>query len=359
MTNMIDRIPTVTIQRVTAALVILIVGFWLLSGLFLFAFTTLYLVFIVVTILVVRSVPVQPGQWLARRAVRRGLVSAIALGSILLALSHAGPNDAGGEPFILMALALGFVFLGRATQRIASAPDRQVDERQEALRNRAHRLAYGIFAPLAAGIVLVTYVAGAASRAWLASAFQGSGTLLTFFLLLVFLPAMVLAWLEPDRLVGTDSPQLAASRRASLAITMVALALVTPIALSVALVLVPIRTTSFFRPEQGQTGAKCTYFDARAQVGLGFGAVVPLSAVACSDGRTASEDWGLNNSDCHPNRTEMTTVDTVECTRTTDASGTLHFTYRARVRSAVLPFLARDVVMTLVMAGDGHVVRFP
>jgi len=71
MTNLIDRIPTITIQRLTAALVILIVGFWLLSGLFLFAFTTLYLVFIVVTILVVRSVPVQPGQWLARRAVRR------------------------------------------------------------------------------------------------------------------------------------------------------------------------------------------------------------------------------------------------------------------------------------------------
>ena len=157
-----------------------------------------------------------------------------------------------------MSLALGVVCPGRAPPRMGSAPDRQVAARHEALRNRAHRLAYGIFAPLAAGIVLVTYVAGAASRAWLASAFQGSGTLLTFFLLLVFLPAMVLAWLEPDRLVGTDSPQLAASRRASLAITMVALALVPPIALSVAPVLVPIRPTSFFCPEQGQTGARRT-----------------------------------------------------------------------------------------------------
>ncbi|MDQ6884914.1 MAG: hypothetical protein M3077_11885, partial [Candidatus Dormibacteraeota bacterium] len=73
MTTVIHRIPTVTIQRVTAALVILIVGFWLLAGLFTFAFSSLYLVFIIVTILVVRSVPVQPGQWLARRRVRRVL----------------------------------------------------------------------------------------------------------------------------------------------------------------------------------------------------------------------------------------------------------------------------------------------
>jgi len=58
-------------------------------------------------------------------------------------------------------------------------------------------------------------------------------------------------------------------------------------------------------------------------------------------------------------RTVMVTVETIECTRTTDASGTLHFTYHARLRSAVLPFLARDVVMTLVMASDGRVVRFP
>ena len=86
---------------------------------------------------------------------------------------------------------------------------------------------------------------------------------------------------------------------------------------------------------------------------------MPLSAVACSNGQTASEAWGLNNSDCLPNRTEMTTVDKIECTRWTDASGTLNFTYHARVRSAVLPFLYRDVVMSLVISGDGRVVRFP
>jgi hypothetical protein len=70
-TNVIDGIPTITIQRITAALVLMIVGFWLIDGLFLFAFSGLYLVFIIVTILVVRSVPVQPGHWLARQRVRR------------------------------------------------------------------------------------------------------------------------------------------------------------------------------------------------------------------------------------------------------------------------------------------------
>jgi len=360
MTNIANRIPTITVPRVTAALVILILGFWILAGIPVFAFFSLYLVFVFATIVVVRSVPVQPGHWLARRAVRRALVGGIAVALALLTLSQAGPNDSGGVPFILMALALGFVLLGRATQRVTSALDSQVDERQEALRNRAHRLAYGILAVLAGGIVLVTYAASPQTRDWLASAVQFGGPFTTFFLLLFFLPAMVLAWLEPDRLAGEDVPTAVVTLRARLAIAMVAVAFATPIVLSFALVLLPTRTTTLSRPEQGaRIGSTCTYVDARTQVGFGFDALIPLSAVACSDGHTASEEWGLNRSDCLPNRTVMTTVEAIECTRTTDASGTLHFTYQARVRSAVLPFLYRDVVMSLVMSADGRVVRFP
>jgi len=295
----------------------------------------------------------------ARRAVRRGLVSAIAIGCAMLILSPYGPDDVGGAPFLLLVLALGFVLLGRATQRVASAPDAQVDERQEALRNRAHRLAYGIFAVLVGGTVLVSYVATPESRAWLTSPLH-SGLAITFFLLLFFLPAMVLAWLEPDRLAGEDIPSLSATPLARVATAMVAIALLTPIVLSLTLLLGPIRTTTRVVPQPTQDPAlHCTYFEARAQVGLGFGAALPLIAVACWDGKKAAEEWGLNASDCTPRMTEMTSVEELECARTTDADGTLHFVYKARVRSALLPFITRDAVMVLVLTRDGRVVRFP
>lgn len=359
MTTVIHRIPTVTIQRVTAALVILIVGFWLLAGLFTFAFSSLYLVFIIVTILVVRSVPVQPGQWLARRRVRRVLVSAIVVALAVLTVSSSGQSTQAAGLILQILLALGFVLLGRATQRVASAPDAEVDERQEMLRNRAHRLAYGAFALALGGTVLISYVASAESRAWLAGALRGGGPSSTFFFLLFFLPAMVLAWLEPDRLSGSDVPALATTGRARLATSMIAIALCAPVVLSLALAVAPVRTERTVRSEPNEANMHCTFFDARTRVGLGFGAVIPHSAVACWDGTKAFESWGLNQSDCMIYSAELMTVETLQCTRTTDADGTLHFVNRSRVRSGILPFITRDVAMELVLTRDGRVVRYP
>ena len=356
MTNVIDGIPTITIQRITAALVLMIVGFWLIDGLFLFAFSGLYLVFIIVTILVVRSVPVQPGHWLARQRVRRVLVSAIVVALAALTVSSSGQSTQAAGLILQILLALGFVLLGRATQRVASAPDAQVDEPQEMLRNRAHRLAYGAFALALGGTVLISYVASADSRAWLAGALRGGGSLSTFFFLLFFSPAMVLAWLEPDRLSGSDVPTLATTPRARFATTMIAIALCAPVVLSLALVVAPVRTERTVRPEPSQADMHCTFFDARTGVGLGFGAVIPHSAVACWDGTKAFESWGLNESDCRIYSAELMTVETLQCTRTTDADGTLHFVNRSRVRSAILPFITRDLAMELVLARDGRVV---
>jgi hypothetical protein len=55
MTNIANRIPTITVPRVTAALVILILGFWILASIPVFAFFSLYLVFVFATIVVVRD----------------------------------------------------------------------------------------------------------------------------------------------------------------------------------------------------------------------------------------------------------------------------------------------------------------
>jgi len=357
--NKLQRFPVLTLERITAPLVILLLALWLLAGIPAFDALALYFAFTIVTMLVVWSVPARPGSWVGRRTVRRTLVTVIALALLLLAVLPSGRNNSDGIPLVILLLGLGFVILGRATQRVASAPDSRVDERQEALRNRAYRIGYCIFAILAGSIILVSYIASLDSRQWLDNAIKGGGPFITFFLLLFFLPAMVLAWLEPNRLSG-DRVTRVAGPRERLAIGMVAVALLTPIALSLALPLTPLRTTTLVRAEpSSQLGASCTYFDARTKVGLGFGAVVPLSAVACWDGNKAYEEWGLNSSDCLLSSSEMTTVETITCTRSTDAEGTLRFNYRARVRSAVLPFMSKDVVRTLALSRDGRVVQFP
>jgi len=361
MTNRLANVSTLTIQRVTATLVILIVGFWFLAGIWFFEFSSLYLVFIIVTILVVRSVPVQPGIWLGRRPVRRGLVGVITLGLVLGSLSPYGPNGVGAVPFLSLILALCFILLGRATKRVASAPDAMVDEREESLRNRPHRIAYTIFAALAGATILVAYVATADSRAWLDNSLKFGSPFITFFLLIFFLPAMVLAWLEPDRPSSELAPRLPATRRARLAMSMVAVALLLPIALTLALPFAPLRTTMkvVAEPEQTSAAMSCKYFEARTRAGFGYGAVIPISAEACWDGHKAFENWGLNQSDCHSFGSEGTADSTITCSRTTDADGTLHFLYRVRLRSAILPFVFKDVAMTLVLARDGRVVAFP
>ena len=128
--------------------------------------------------------------------------------------------------------------------------------------------------------------------------------------------------------------------------------------LSLALAVAPIRTSTYTRADIGN-GAQCRYFDAHKQVGVGIGATIPLSAVVCWDGKTAAQEWGLNNSDCLPRIADFAIVSATECRRTTGSDGTLRFTYHAVVRSVVLPFIARDVVMTLAVAKDGQVVQFP
>ena len=359
MTHRLPRLPELTTQRMIAALALLIVGYFVLVGVSLFAFFSLYLTFVIVTILVVRSVPVQPGDWLAVRSVRRTVVAVIVLLLAFLAISPYGPDSVGEVPIVLLLLGFGFVILGRATQRVASAPDALVDERQETLRNRSHRIAYLIFAFLVCATVLGGYTLGSATRSWLGQALRGA-PLYTFFLLLFFLPAMVLAWLEPDRLTAADAPKLAPTTRSKIAVAMVALALLTPIVSSFALLLGPVRTTAAISPQSNsEPGTRCAYFEATTEVGVGFRAAIPLRAVACWDGKQASELWGLNASDCHPYRSEETTVDTVQCTRATGPDGTLRFVYHARARSAILPFLTRDAVMRLTLDRDGRVVTFP
>src|ERR1700687_2789735 len=204
--------PLITIERVVAALVVILIGFGLLTWLQVFDAAFLYLVFVLATAVVVRSVEVEPGAWLGLRAVRRGLVLVIALITLdFLAIRAIDFNQVGIA--LLFLLILADVALGRATRRIASADEDRIDERQEALRNHAHRIAYAILA-ISVGLVLLTAeVATPGLRRWLAESLGGGGVV-SFIHLLFFSPAMVIAWLEPDRIADEGGSRVCRKLRA-------------------------------------------------------------------------------------------------------------------------------------------------
>ena len=353
--------PLITVERGVAALLIL-VALGLLAWLAFFVTIAVYLAFLFATVLVVRSIPVEPGAWLGLRAVRRGLV--VVIGLITLDFFTVGSFGSASVGFALFgALALCDFALGRATRRIASADEDHVDERQEALRNRAHRIAYAILAISVGLVLLVAEVATPGIRRWLGDAMGGGGAI-AFIQLLFFLPAMVIAWTEPDRIADEEASRMRRNLGARVAYGMVAIAVLLPVVLSLSVGVAPVRTTAFTKPELsyvGQDGAavQCTYFGAHKQVGIGIGASIPINAVACWNGRTAFEEWGLNSSDCLQTSTVFVTTTTIECRRTTGPDGSLHFRYRSVLRSAFLPFISRDTTMTLDLTKDGKVVQFP
>jgi hypothetical protein len=314
-----------------------------------------YAIFVAFTIRLVRRLPVEPGARLGRRAVRRALVALIVLICLDFAFGPALLSGAGALLFLVLVLC-NFA-LGRATSRIASAGPGALDERQEALRNRAFRVAYAVFALVVGGGTLVAYTASLDSRAWLASRLSG-GAILVFLQLLFFLPTMAVAWLEPDRLTDEPAPPRPMSPGERLSLVMVTVAFLVPLVLSFMVALLPVRTSASVQPIAGMPD-HCQYFHAEKHTGFVFEGVQQLNAVACADGVKAYETWGLNQSDCLPGTRIAVEIVTTRCTRTTATDGTLRFTYSAQVRSVFLPFLSRDVTLNLTLARDGRVVRFP
>ena len=328
-----------------------------------------YFGLVIVTIGVVNGLHLEPGSWLGRRLVRCVLVLAIA--AVLLGLLTTGPLTSAGYGTFLMLLLLLIVLniaLGRATRRVATAPDSLVDEREEALRNRAHRIAYALLALLVGGTVVVADVATAASREWLSGVLRGAGWIVLLQLIFV-LPAMVFAVLEPDRLHPEVASTATQRARARAAAGLVLLTFAIPIGLSLLLLVLPVQMTALTSTnvgqlpiaESGTAGAVtgCKIFNADALVGRGIEADIPLSAEGCWNGRVATEGYGMNSSDCLIRETVMTNVTMLQCSRTTARDGTLHFTYRVAVASPLLPFVSRDVTLQIEVDRTGRVLRFP
>jgi hypothetical protein len=360
------RRPAFTPTRITLSIFVGLLCLTLVPLLDVFLFG--YLVLVLVTCIMLRMTRQQPGAWLGRRSVRRALVALIAATCVAL---MASPGYTGGrapapsdELALFLLLIVLNVSLGTATQRVATAPDTAVDERQEAMRNRAHRIAYAIFALAVGGTVVVADVASQQTRSWLGSTVGGGG-LIVFLELLFVLPAMVMAFLEPGYR-AVDVRELEGhrphGRRTRTAMALLGLTVAIPVLLSLAIAVLPPRTSTTLAATtdgNGSGATACREFYANSDVGLGVRATLPLHARVCWNGKRAFEDFGLNSSDCEQVSSALTTATTTQCVRTTSADGTLAFTYRSDVTPNLIPFVHRDVTLRLVIDRNGTVEQFP
>lgn len=335
-----------------------------------------YLMLVFVTWGMVAGVRREPGSWLGRRAVRRGVVAAIAADCVgVVATSSPGAQLGSATVLLLLFLVLLNIALGRATERMATAPDGSVDERQEALRNHAHRLAYPVFAVIV-GALLIADVVSTQSRTWTEHAL-GSGGLLVFLELLFVLPGMVLAVIEPaPPPPEPDAPARprAANRQARVAVVLVVMVFALPFLASVGVVVLPPHSSAVIdtsppppqvsgTPGPSSTGGQqatspqCGSFMSTVSAGWGVSAEMPVFAYACWDGHRASAPSGNTYGPVCWAPGTLVAVTAEQCTPSavTASDGTLTLTWRATVSPELLPFLNRRVEVKVIIDKNGQV----
>lgn len=145
-----------------------------------------------------------PWERLTSRTGRRWLVCGLVVACAAL-VTMAAAGGKGPLAFVLIgAILAADVVLLWVTRRVAELPERAIDERQVAIRNRAHRLAYrivnhAVLWPVALAVVLASF---GDPNHWLAH-LGGNTEMLTaagtaICQLVCFLPTMILACTEPD-----------------------------------------------------------------------------------------------------------------------------------------------------------------
>jgi MFS-type transporter involved in bile tolerance (Atg22 family) len=136
---------------------------------------------------------------------RRGMVGALTLGWALataVLLAPAVPAVLRPAPIVLVLLV--WMLLVLTTRNIAQTVDAFADERDRAVRDRAHRVAYWILAPMVGAAIgwLLTYALSDARELTLGRSLapEIAAVCWTLFLLYSALPVIILAWTEPDPL---------------------------------------------------------------------------------------------------------------------------------------------------------------
>jgi hypothetical protein len=139
-------------------------------------------------------------QWTRTRTMRRALVVVAAVLCVAIIPAFA---QGGGVPGIVVTVVAwaAWGLLRMSTRTVADLPDRFLDERQRALRNRAYRYAYLVLGWIVAGLATVGLVAFVVvsenDAATLTTTWdQALGLVLSVTLLISLLPSMVVAWLD-------------------------------------------------------------------------------------------------------------------------------------------------------------------
>ena len=139
-------------------------------------------------------------QWTRTTTMRRVLVVVAAVLCVALIPAFAEGGTVIGIMVTVAAWAV-WGLLRMSTRTVADLPDRFLDERQRALRNRAYRYAYLILGWIVAGLATVGLIgfivvsedeATTLTTTWP----QSLGLVLSVTLLISLLPSMVVAWLD-------------------------------------------------------------------------------------------------------------------------------------------------------------------
>ena len=147
-------------------------------------------------------------QWMRSRNARRVLVIVSALLCIGIVPGFAQGGAIVGAA-VTIAAALSWWALRISVRTIADLPDRFLDERQRAIRNRAYVNAYRIYAWIIGGIAtigLVIFVLVSENDAVTLTTTwnQALGGVLFILILASALPSMVVAWYDSGEYVDLD-----------------------------------------------------------------------------------------------------------------------------------------------------------
>lgn len=141
------------------------------------------------------------------KQLRQSRKQALVVGALILVLAHFGFGLANGVSvlFSLPALLLygGVIYrLDKATSSLITSKNSGLDERQRALRNRAHQISYAAFVGFGLFMLGMNFFGlGGKLVAFGVGEVSVNLLLLTAnFIVLSALPVLVVAWLEPDPL---------------------------------------------------------------------------------------------------------------------------------------------------------------
>ena len=311
----------------------------------------------------------KPGRLIDPRLQRRLIITVTTAIWILFISPFPRSLDGIGMPLTLCLLALDLLMC-ISSDWLGWKPTRSIDERQAAFRNRAYRIAFRLILLSVLMMILAIFIGSfiaSLSHDFLATqtpVVLGGRWIVGLMELLIATPTAVILWLQPDSVderVSEDRSELPARRWLPL-LAVPGLAAMWLLALGAA----PTRAQALptnVSSGLSVSGATCDRFSRLGEVGLGFGADVPLDVEACWDGVHAyvfrqGLEAELTRCVSSPGDADFARITALTCTEHADSDGTMRYTVHARVQPWLISAIRRDVLMELDITRDGKVLAF-